>query len=151
MQSTFLQWTAALAGYGQPTAALAGLHGIVGKPSAARRCLGLDAHLPFMLASQGDGGKTADYEALRVRVREGTRGLKGGTANRRIKRLKFRRADCNIRTSDAMYRDRGEFRRSLRDLVLVFSPRRVEPIHPLISPSKRPGEWRVLWPAGQQM
>lgn len=33
MQSTFLRWTAALAGYGQPAAALAGLRGIVGKPS----------------------------------------------------------------------------------------------------------------------
>lgn len=151
MQSTFLQWTTALAGYGQPTPALAGLHGIVGKPSAARRYLGPDAHLPFMLASRGDGGKTEDYEALRVRVREGTWGLKGGTANTRIKWLKFRRADCNIETSDAMYRERGELRRSLRDLMLVFSPRRgrTNPLlHLSIQTSKRK---RVLRPAGQQM
>lgn len=139
MQSTFLQWTAALAGYGQPTPALAGLHRIVGKPSAARRCLGLDAHLPFMLASWRDGGKTEDYEALRVRVREGTRGLKGGTANTRIKRLNFRRADCNIWTSDAIYRERGELRRSLRDLVLALSPRqgRTNPPLDLSIPASR--------------
>lgn len=150
MRSTFLQWTAALAGYGQPTAALAGLRGIVGKLSAARRCLGPDTHLPFMLASRGDGGKTEDYEALPVRVREGTRGLKGGTANTRIKRLNFRRADCNTQTSDAMYRERGELRRSLRDLVLVFSPRRGRTNPPLdlpIQASRRMACASAGWPA----
>lgn len=141
---------AALAGYGQPTAALAGLHGIVTKPSAACRCLGPDSHLPFMLVSLRYGGKMEDYEVLQVRVREGTRGLKGGTANTRIKQLKFRRADCNIPPSDAMYRERGELRTLLRDLVLVFSSRQSRtnpPLHLSIQASRRMECAVAGWPA----
>lgn len=79
-----------------------------------------------------------------------TGGLKGGTANRRIKRLIFRRADCNIWTSDAMYRERGELRRPPRDLVLVLSPRQGRTNPPLdlsIPVSRRMACAEAGWPA----
>lgn len=57
-------------------------------------------------------------------------------------------ADCNMQTSDAMYRDRGELGGWVRVLVLVFSSRlgRINPPLDLSVPG--PKDWRAQRPAG---
>lgn len=55
-------------------------------------------------------------------------------------------ADCNMQTSDAMYRDRGEL--GVRVLVLVFSSRLGRTNPPLDLSVPGPEDWRAQRPAG---
>lgn len=56
-----------------------------------------------------------------------------------------------MRTSDVMYRERGELGGWVRDLVLVFSSRPGRTNPPLDLPIRSPEDWRAQRPAGQQM